>query len=121
MAEKQETPIAEAESAEELRKFTRAWHAERQRYPGWLITPRVNRDRLWEGTVEYSAPVLRAIEDLQVHERLAFLFEWVWRLEHCLVLKQANPVGFFGPSARAGGRAAAIGRHGWRFEFSFGH
>ena len=39
----------------------------------------------------------------------------------CLDLKQANPVGFFVPRALAGESAAASGRPGRRFEFSFGH
>ena len=38
-----------------------------------------------------------------------------------LALKQANPFGFYGPRARAGGRAAPTGRPVRRFEFSFGH
>ena len=61
------------------------WTADRESYPGWIITPYDNRQRLWRRTEHWLWIVLRMAADLPPPDDLLILFELNWRLERCMM------------------------------------
>ncbi|MEP1382246.1 MAG: SIR2 family protein [Paraglaciecola sp.] len=63
------------------------WKVQRERYPGWLILPHKNRNKLyyategWIGIKESDHEIINSFCD---GTDICFIFELVWRLEKCL-------------------------------------
>ena len=71
-------------SDEQLHNLLRIWRAQRQEYPGWIVTPTENRDDLWMRTADWIQPVLDAATKFTAPENLYFCYELNWRLERTL-------------------------------------
>lgn len=72
-------------SVEKLKEIKTCWSKQRQTYPGWVILPTDNRERLWAYTEGWIEPVLHSLNNLPAPENLSLLFELNWRLENCLL------------------------------------
>jgi len=71
-------------SIEEVKAITEEWRRQRQAYPGWLILPYGNRQRLWVYTqfwVNYLPDTEKSPPGLDIQ----YAFELIWRLERCLL------------------------------------
>lgn len=62
----------------------KAWRTERENYPGWLITPHENRDKIWRHTQHWIGHVFHQSGALDPKQRLAIYYEINWRLERAL-------------------------------------
>ncbi|HEV7642783.1 MAG TPA: SIR2 family protein [Pyrinomonadaceae bacterium] len=69
----------------ELREIQNRWRIQRKAYPGWVILPADNRERLWQYTEYWIHPVLRSLGKLPPSEILSLLYELNQRLEKCLL------------------------------------
>jgi hypothetical protein len=67
-----------------LPTLLKAWRAEREHYPGWLVTPHENRHNVWQHTYHWIAPVFHQSEAFDPKLRLALFHEMNWRLERVL-------------------------------------
>ena len=74
-----------ADRGAEIERTLERWQAEREAYPGWLIAPVAERQRLWHSTRHWVAPILAATESWSVTDRVVALSELNWRLEVALV------------------------------------
>jgi hypothetical protein len=77
-------PAYDADRIEEVQKITEEWRWQRQAYPGWLILPHGNREKLWAYTntwVNYIPDTEASPPGLDIQ----YAFELIWRLERCLV------------------------------------
>jgi SIR2-like domain len=72
-------------SVEELGEIQSLWRAQRLTYPGWVILPSDNRERLWHYTEQWIDPVLKSLDKLSSSEALSLLYELNHRLEKCLL------------------------------------
>ena len=72
-------------TSENLRKLRKEWSRERESYPGWIVAPHENRERLWTHTRYWIPTVLQMSGDLEAPEDLLILFELNWRLEKCMM------------------------------------
>lgn len=63
----------------------KSWRAERESYPGWLITPHENRRELWDHTRHWLHNSLNMSSEIQPELRLSVLYELNWRIERALV------------------------------------
>ena len=70
--------------ADELRKISSLWHAERKRYPGWVTLPVDRRSDLRTHTDYWILVVFNNVEKLNPPESLQLLFEISWRMQLCL-------------------------------------
>jgi tetratricopeptide (TPR) repeat protein len=71
--------------ANELRGIQDRWKVQRESYPGWVVLPMDNRERLWRYTEYWFNPVLNSLDKLPAPENLSLLYELNWRLEKCLL------------------------------------
>jgi hypothetical protein len=70
---------------EQLIGLRKHWTAQRASYPGWVITPYDNRERVWNFTRRWILGVLQMSERLNPPEDILLLFELNWRLERCMM------------------------------------
>lgn len=73
-----------ADRIEEVQKVTEEWRRHRKSYPGWLILPHENREKLWGSTdawVNYLPDTEKSPPGLDIQ----YAFELLWRLERCLL------------------------------------
>src|SRR5882724_94433 len=70
---------------EQLLELRKQWTSERQSYPGWVITPHENRERVWNYTKYWIPAILQISPTLSAPEDLLLLFEFNWRLERCMM------------------------------------
>ena len=79
-------PSAGAEDRNaEIKHTVRRWERERKAYPGWVIAPVAERQRLWHSTRYWVEPVLKTTGSWSVSDRIVALDELNWRLEVALV------------------------------------
>ena len=86
-------PDAEADAAESLPMLIETWRKDRQAYPGWIVAPASERERLWANTREWTG----YLPDLNIvphNLALEFAFELVWRMEKSLCPIVNNQVDF---------------------------
>jgi len=77
-------PAQNADRIEAVQKVTEEWRKQRRAYPGWLIMPHGNRDKLWVFTdawVNYLPNTEKSHAGLDI----LYAFELIWRLERCLL------------------------------------
>lgn len=77
-------PAHDADRVEEVKKVTQEWRHYRLSYPGWLILPHNNRQKLWsytEGWVDY----IPDLENSSYGVDILYAFELIWRIEKCLL------------------------------------
>ena len=67
-----------------LREICEIWNKERKEYPGWIIAPKMNRDKVLDYTENWIDTIFSSIEMLSDPEKLLLLFELNWRLEKTL-------------------------------------
>lgn len=78
------TPNQNADHIGQLQEINEEWQAQRGAYPGWLILPYSNRQRLWiftQGWVNYLPDIEKSPPGLDIK----YAFELIWRLERCLL------------------------------------
>lgn len=68
-----------------IEEEVRCWTHNRRLYPGWIITPRENRNELWENTKEWIQPLLENVDSRSLQVGLIWLRELNWRYEACLM------------------------------------
>lgn len=61
------------------------WRTIREAYPGWLVAPAAQRDRLWCETENWIHTVLRSAPGLEPVTGLCLLYELFWRLDTALM------------------------------------
>lgn len=71
--------------ATELNEIKKRWKAQRETYPGWVVLPAANRERLWQYTDYWINPILNSLDKLPAPESLALAYELNWRFEKCLL------------------------------------
>lgn len=69
----------------DLKAIKIRWKTQRETYPGWVVLPADNRERLWRYTEYWINPVLHSLDNLSAPENLSLLFELNWRLDKCLL------------------------------------
>ena len=74
-------PSAQSLKVEDLRNLLVTWRKKRQEYPGWVIAPQDNREKVWAYTEYWLSPVLDSIGKLPPPENILLLYELNWRLE----------------------------------------
>jgi hypothetical protein len=67
----------------QIQEVVSQWRDEREKYPGWCITPVSRRKSMWSHT-NYWVGALRLGEALPDFLDLDFFYELNWRLERCL-------------------------------------
>ncbi len=77
-------PAQGAVQIKEIQKITEEWRRQRQSYPGWLILPHDNREKLWVFT-KYWVNYIPDIEKSPIGLDVQYAFELIWRLERCLL------------------------------------
>lgn len=78
------SPAHSADHIEEVQKITEEWRRQRQAYPGWLILPHGNREKLWAFTVAW-VNCLPGTDASPPGLDIQYAFELIWRLERCLL------------------------------------
>jgi hypothetical protein len=63
----------------------KAWEHNRKLYPGWLIAPPQNRDRVWLTTVGWVNKIQQQLPKMDLPDQIIVLRELNWRLERCLI------------------------------------
>lgn len=69
----------------DLLKILKDWKHIRMLHPGWIITPKNNRDSLWRETGRAIDAILNNIDKLTYVDALMLLYELNWRIETSLV------------------------------------
>lgn len=69
----------------EIEDAIRRWRRDRGSYPGWLIAPAADRQRLWLTTKQWVEPLRKASDSWSAADRVVALSELNWRLEVALV------------------------------------
>ncbi len=65
----------------DMKKLCEVWREERENYPGWMVAPKKNRDRIWLCTEHWIDTIFKSIETLPEPDNLLLLYELNWRLE----------------------------------------
>ena len=60
------------------------WRTQRERYPGWLIAPKPQRDRLFDTAYDWLLQITRDAPDLDAPDDLRLVRELVWRMDRAL-------------------------------------
>jgi len=76
--------IGKAISKEDIRELLQYWKQVRFEYPGWIITPNSNREKLWRYTQDWIYPVFQYLNELEPPYDLFLLYELDWRLQRAL-------------------------------------
>ena len=74
-------------SAKSLLFLLNTWKTNRQEYEkfrGWIILPKKNRDRLWQYTENFIQAVFYSLDNLSSPNNLFLLYELNWRLDKTL-------------------------------------
>lgn len=79
------SPKTNTATFEELLELSTRWRKQRLNYPGWVITPEENRQRIWIYTHDWINPIVNSIELLNFPNNLYLLFELIWRFERSLI------------------------------------
>ncbi|MDQ0290311.1 anti-phage defense-associated sirtuin Dsr2 [Oligosphaera ethanolica] len=82
-------PPKGGDNIEEVQKITAAWRKQRQIYPGWLILPYSNREKVWVYTQSWVS-FLPDTEKSLTGVDLQYAYEMIWRLERCLLPVLSN-------------------------------
>jgi hypothetical protein len=61
------------------------WKHNRARYPGWLVLPWHNRNALEIDTVDWIAPIVQALPNVERARGIKWLLQLQWRLDKCLL------------------------------------
>lgn len=79
-------PEGARDSGEQVESVLVTWRGQRELYPGWIVCPEANLDRLWTETQYWLRPILEYCRD-HSHKTdvLAAATELVWRLETSLM------------------------------------
>ena len=106
---------AQTTSDEDLLALRRHWTAQRESYPGWIVSPYDNRERVWNYTKRWLGITLTRGGNLEAPEDLLLMFELNWRLERCMmplfldwVAKMAEVVGRYQPFGGPAVSSAAL-------------
>jgi hypothetical protein len=67
-----------------LKELYEVWKKERESYPGWIVTPKKNRNKVWFCTESWIHIIFNKIETLPEPDNLLLLYELNWRLERTL-------------------------------------
>jgi hypothetical protein len=43
----------------EMKQLCEIWRQTREKYPGWVLSPKENRDRLWDYTQDWIVPIFK--------------------------------------------------------------
>ena len=61
-------------SVDHLKKIYEFWNKDRSEYPGWIIAPEINRNNLWDCTVNWIN-IIFDFTEISDPEKLLLLFE----------------------------------------------
>ncbi len=67
-----------------LRRAAELWREQRLNYPGWIVTPRSNREALWAWTERWVDPTFETVKSLKKYEALLVLRELCWRIRRSM-------------------------------------
>lgn len=76
-------PDIKADKETNLKEVVEEWRQTRLGYPGWVIVPEDQREKLWSATINW-ADYISLKDKLTDQLDLRFSFELNWRLERCL-------------------------------------
>lgn len=89
--------LGEKSPGEKLIHIARLWKAQRKEYPGWIILPLKNREKLYRTTKEFINTfgyLLEGEKDASLHlsppHDILVLFEFVWRLDKVYLPIKSN-------------------------------
>jgi hypothetical protein len=68
---------------QKIEKILPEWKAQRENFPGWVVTPEDRRGVLWQSTKPWEG-LVKKVEELPPKLLLEFLYEYFWRIEKCL-------------------------------------
>nr|HPJ13063.1 SIR2 family protein [Caldisericia bacterium] len=77
-------PNHKNDTVAELKDIVSQWKKQRENYPGWLIVPYQNRQKLWQFT-QYWIDFLSEGVTLPPGLDILYAHELIWRLEKCLM------------------------------------
>jgi len=89
-------------SSEEIAQLLGTWKSERELYPGWVVCPQQNRERLWAETEYWLRPLVEYCKREDLEESLVVAREITWRLKTCLMMIDPEFVEAFLPLAEQG-------------------
>jgi hypothetical protein len=78
------SPKSEELDPDTMKATAHSWQSQRLAYPGWVICPELNRERLWNYTEKWIEPILGSITKLDPPDDILLLHELNWRLETTL-------------------------------------
>jgi len=79
------SPNKGGDRSAEIERAIQRWRQERESYPGWLIAPTAERQRLWQTTKHWVDPVLKASEGWSATAAVEAISELNWRFEVAMV------------------------------------
>lgn len=82
-------PDHEADRIAEVQKVTEEWRRQRYSYPGWLVLPQGNREKLWVYTQSWEN-YFPDTEKSHAGLNILYAFELIWRLDRCLLPVSSN-------------------------------
>lgn len=82
-------PNSKNDIGAELKDIVAQWKKQRENYPGWLILPYQNRQKLWQFT-QYWIKFLPGNATLPPGLDILYAYELIWRLEKCLMPLLSN-------------------------------
>jgi len=84
-------PEGTRDSGEQVEAVLETWREQRELYPGWIVCPEANLDRLWTETQYWLQPMLEYCrQHAGTVDVLAAARELVWRLETSLIQISPN-------------------------------
>ena len=78
-------PVQNTRKPDDLFALLERWRHNRTLYPGWVITPRQNRNDLWLKTKIWADVIFERLDELDPSQDLELLYELNWRLERAAV------------------------------------
>ncbi|OJT24592.1 hypothetical protein BO221_15730 [Archangium sp. Cb G35] len=79
-------PLGHKLTQDALRQLVESWRSERLAYPGWIVTPEFNRQKLYSETDEWLDQQLSiTLGELPLTEQAETLYEFLWRVRRALV------------------------------------
>jgi len=94
-------PEGARDDGEQVESILATWREQRELYPGWIVCPEANLDRLWTETQYWLRPILEYCRDQSQTMVLAAAAELVWRLETSLMQLSPDIAEVFIPAAEA--------------------
>ena len=86
-----QSPDKEVEKDQQISSILLEWRRQRSSYPGWLIVPHRNRDRLWFYTESWMDFIPEA-NNPTTSSDIFYAQELIWRLEKCLIPLYSNQI-----------------------------